>query len=883
MRQDLSAERFLDGHPAADELSAFARGDALTSERMEAIEAHLHECEACQHVVSDVTPDQFMQAVWQYGRDQRTSDVRMVEGYQLLEQLGEGGAGVVYRARQPALDREVALKLLKSGIAASDVELKRWRRECRALATLNHPHIVKIFDAGEQRGTPFLAMELVEGKTLSQFLQAGPLAAKDAACLVRQLAAAIEFAHQQGVVHRDLKPGNVLLPSGTDVAATASDDGNELAPRAVWGDAKIADFGLSCWINEDGHSQTGDALGTPSYMAPEQVVGQHAKIGPHTDVYGLGAILYECLTGRPPFRGASAVETMQLVVSREPLSIARLRSQVPADLEAICLRCLEKQPARRYATAGALQEDLTAFLEGRPVTAKRPGPPRRAYLWFCRNRGAAAFLVFAILALGAGVGALLWHQKTLFDERALAHRHYSEARATIRDMLNTAQSHSSFDIPKLNEMSLRQAEQALALFERLAAEENTSQSQLELARVRMTLGTLAVTLGQLDRGAQQLQLAADTFRTLKDHEPESRALISDLVTAQIRLAVVRRGAEAVTLLNQVAPICESLVALDPTDPSSLNLMAWLHHSLGNARFKNDQLREARADYQASIDWRERALQVSPESKPTRTSLAESRLNLAQCSAQLGETVASREQFRSGIAVLDAALVDSPPDLALLTSRGVAYLNLSNVAAAIDGAAAAVKSCDEGLRSARAAYDAEPHNLVARDTLFRLLGNRGMYRMQADQAAPAVADWREAIELATDPESQEYCRTMLIRCLTVDGQYSVAEQEADAGSQTIQTPLNRFRLAAAWGNLSDATREQDPVRAARCATRCLTAVRALVTSSTAKELAELQAEFESLDDFRALRELTSIEERRSWFSGAPTSHNAPSDQSHDQHD
>ncbi len=361
MRPDLSSAHLVDGHPDPADLRAFARGDTLTLTQTQIIESHLDECTACQDVVRDVAPDPFMQVLLQFGEAQQASPAerRIVEGYHLIERLGEGGAGVVYRARQPSLDRDVALKLLKAGIAASDVELKRWRRECRALAALNHPHIVKIYDAGEQAGTPFLAMELVEGKTLAQHLQAGPLTAADAAGLVGQLAAAVEFAHQHGVIHRDLKPGNILIqspPEGIEAHSSWNriGDGTAVARHAICGHPKIADFGLSRFIHEQGQTQTGDALGTPSYMAPEQVRGRQDEVGPPTDVYGLGAILYECLTGQPPFRGASAVETMQLVVSHDPLSISRWRSQVPADLEAICFRCLEKQASRRFATAGAL-------------------------------------------------------------------------------------------------------------------------------------------------------------------------------------------------------------------------------------------------------------------------------------------------------------------------------------------------------------------------------------------------------------------------------------------------------------------------------------------------------------------------------------------------
>ncbi len=323
--------------------------------------------------------------------------------------------------------------------------------------------------------------------------------------------------------------------------------------------------------------------------------------------------------------------------------------------------------------------------------------------------------------------------------------------------------------------------------------------------------------------------------------------------------------QALSLLEQTQSLCELLVAADERDPAALNQMAWLHHSLANAHFKRKQITEARVEYQRAIEWRERAMQIAPELQQIRTSLAESQLNLAQCSVQLGETAASREQFRSAIAVLDEALAQGNSDLTLSTSRGVAYLNLSNVDAAIDGAATAVESCNEGIESVRAVYNVEPSNLVVRDTLFRLLGNRGMYRMQSEQAAPAVADWREAIQLATDPASREYCQTMLIRCLTLDRQFEAAEQEAESCRGAMTSAQNRFRLAAAWGNLSEATREHDAELSTRCGERCLAETRTLVTVGSTAEIAVYQPLIESLPDFRAVRESTHADERSSWFA------------------
>jgi serine/threonine-protein kinase len=273
-----------------------------------------------------------------------------VAGYEIVGTLGRGGMGVVYKARQTKLDRLVALKMVLTQGAASPAERRRFRAEAEATARLSHPNIVQIHELGEHDGCPYFALELVEGGSLADRLDGTPLPARRAAELVLVLAGAVRHAHERGVLHRDLKPANVLL--GAD------------------GTPKIADFGVARRLDVDGgQTQTGAVVGTPSYMAPEQAEGRVHDLGPATDVYALGAILYECLTGRPPFKGPSVLETLEQVRTHEPARPAALQPRLPRDLETICLKCLEKDPRHRYASAEALAEDLRRFLEGEPITA----------------------------------------------------------------------------------------------------------------------------------------------------------------------------------------------------------------------------------------------------------------------------------------------------------------------------------------------------------------------------------------------------------------------------------------------------------------------------------------------------------------------------------
>ena len=311
-----------------------------------------------------------------------------IAGYALGEVVGRGGMGIVFKARHLRLDRTVAVKMMLNGGFAGPSELARFRREAQALAALQHPHIVQVHDVGEADGQPYFAMEYVDGGDLARKLGGVPQPARDAAALTVLLADAVEAAHRGGIVHRDLKPSNVLLTAG--------------------GTPKVTDFGLARRLDAAaGLSLTGARVGTPGYMAPEQVAG-HARVsGAATDVYSLGAILYEMLTGRPPFRAESTAETERQVLAEEPAPASGLNSKVPRDLETICLKCLQKDPKRRYPAARDLGEDLGRFLRGEPIQARPVGPAERAGKWI-RRHPARAVTSFGGLALAAALLAGGW-------------------------------------------------------------------------------------------------------------------------------------------------------------------------------------------------------------------------------------------------------------------------------------------------------------------------------------------------------------------------------------------------------------------------------------------------------------------------------------------
>jgi WD40 repeat protein/serine/threonine protein kinase len=337
-----------------------------------------------------------------------------VQGYEILSELGRGGMGVVYLARQVDLNRVVALKMILSGAYAGPEARARFRAEAEAAARLQHPGIVSLYAVGEQEGRPYCVMEYVPGGSLAQSLAGTPRPARWAAALVESLARAVQYAHDHRIVHRDLKPANILLVSGGVVSGEWSGSGaattTHHSPLIT---PKIADFGLAKQLNGAdspavAETPSGEILGTPSYMAPEQAEGKRQAISPAVDIYALGAILYELLTGRPPFRGASALETLEQVRSQEPVSPSRLQPRLPRDLVTICLKALAKAPARRYPRAGDLADDLRRFLEGRPIHARPVSVREKWWRWCRRNPGVAVLAAAVVLLVLGGFAGVTW-------------------------------------------------------------------------------------------------------------------------------------------------------------------------------------------------------------------------------------------------------------------------------------------------------------------------------------------------------------------------------------------------------------------------------------------------------------------------------------------
>jgi WD40 repeat protein/tetratricopeptide (TPR) repeat protein len=364
-------------------------------------------------------------------------DAALIPGYEILAELGRGGMGVVYKARQVALNRLVALKMILAGPHAAGQALTRFKAEAEVIAKLHHANIVQIYDIGEHDGRPYFSLELVEGGSLAQRLAGHPQPPDAAAGLVEVLARAVHLAHEAGIVHRDLKPANILLQTDARPSAppgSARSVSRSAAPAVTaFGTPKITDFGLAKNLSgtQLGQTHTGSIMGTPSYMSPEQAAGDVKEIGPPTDIYALGAILYELLTGRPPFRADTPLNTIMEVVRGDPVPPRRLQRKVPRDLETVCLKCLEKPPAKRYPSALHLADDLHRYLEGLPITARPAGPGERLVKWARRRPTLAALVATVVLAGATLVAGGVWAYAAVTRRAAEAEAARAEAQAQV--------------------------------------------------------------------------------------------------------------------------------------------------------------------------------------------------------------------------------------------------------------------------------------------------------------------------------------------------------------------------------------------------------------------------------------------------------------------
>ena len=419
--------------------------------------------------------------------------------YELLEEIGRGGQGVVYRAHQKSLNRTVALKVIGLGPWATEAHLKRFRREAEAVASLDHPFIVPIHEVGERDGCCYFSMNFIEGGQLDEVVRGAPMSIRPAVELIAKVARTVQYAHEHGILHRDIKPGNILLDTK--------------------GEPHLTDFGLARLVEaESTVTRTLDVMGTPSYMAPEQAAGNNAAVSKATDVYGLGAVLYELLTGHPPFTGGTTFETVRLVLDTEPRQPRLLNPKVDRDLSTICLKCLEKDPKRRYSSALALAEDLEHWLKHEPIRAKRSGFFTHTRKWM-RRKPAIAALNAALVALATAIAWNVWESELFRSapEKSIAVLPFENLS---RDPDNVYFADGVQDEILTNLARIAD----LKVISRTSAMQYQSGVARNLRKIAQQLGVANVVEGSVQRAGNRVRVNAQLVDARTDRPPMGRDL-----------------------------------------------------------------------------------------------------------------------------------------------------------------------------------------------------------------------------------------------------------------------------------------------------------------------------------------------------------------------
>ena len=597
-------------------------------------------------------------------------------GYEILGELGRGGMGVVYKARQRSLNRLVALKVILGGPLASDEDKARFRIEAEAAARLHHPNIVQVYDVGEHAGFSYMALELIEGQTLRQWQNGQPVEPRHAARLISALARAIHHAHEQGIVHRDMKPANVLLapvttahpdlgagsaamPTATSaiVARSMSGFGASHAPLAFT--PKVTDFGLAKALeNGQDLTVTGVACGTPNYMAPEQVRG--LALSPAVDVYGLGAVLYELLAGRPPFVGTDAPALMNLILKTEPPGVRKFAPAVPHDLAVIVAKCLEKDPARRYPSAREAADDLDRFLAGKPITARPIGTPERAVRWVKRNPIPAAFLFLS--TIGCAVTGTL--------ALALA-RSGSEQRAA-RDSADVAREEADRQRFAAESASAKLA----AALQDVSAQKQTAEREKQAAEAAS-----ARAKGEEARATKQQQAAEDARTRAEDNLRVARDVICRSMRELSRHPRFEdddfRNTRTI-FLDQVRKFRDTVAEHAPETREWLDDLSDVSHFLGFLEYVNKNHDRAAEEYKTAARAAGRWSALEPTSTEPRTRQSYSLVNAGNALVNARRYDDAAQTYQDAARLIDGVLADVPTNEAVHHQANEIYGQLANV-------------------------------------------------------------------------------------------------------------------------------------------------------------------------------------------------------------
>jgi tetratricopeptide (TPR) repeat protein len=715
--------------------------------------------------------------------DEAVSSVA-VPGYEMLEVLGKGGMGVVYKARQVSLGRLVALKMILHGGHAGREERRRFRAEAEAVARLQHPNIVQVYEVGESQGLPYFSLEYCGGGSLADRLDGTPWQASPAAELVQKLSRAMVAAHAAGIVHRDLKPANVLLTAD--------------------GTPKVTDFGLAKRLDQEGRTQTGAIVGTPSYMAPEQASGEKS-VGPGADVYALGAILYELLTGRPPFKAATPLDTVQQVVHDEPVPVRRLQPKVPRDLQTVCHKCLEKDPRKRFSSAEALAEDLRRFGAGEPVAARPVGTVGRVARWARRRPAVAALLgLVALLAIG-GVGGILWaYGETVREKKrtegALAAE--SQARQRTRAALDDMSSQVIADWltqrTQLEPVQRAFLEKALAHYEAFAAESgNTQEVRKSVADAHLRIGHLRDKLGQHAEAEAAYRRAQELCASLVADFPTVPQYRQDLATSHVSLGLLwsnmGRLKEAQAAYTDALDIRKRLADDFPTVPQYRQDLAISHSNIGSLLSETGHAKEAEAVYRDILDIRKQLVADFPTVPDYRDELAGSHYNLGNLLSKMGRAKEAETAYRETLEIRRRLVADCPTVPGYRRYLALGHVNLGLLLVDMGRPKEAEAAYTEALSLQKGLTADFPSVPIYRRDLAISYNNLGVLLKTLGRTSEAEAAYRDALAIRK-PLAADFPLVPLYRQELASSYNNLGLLLADTGRLKEAEPAYREALA-----------------------------------------------------------------------------------------
>lgn len=621
--------------------------------------------------------------------------------YVLLELLGRGGMGSVYRARQTVAQREVAIKVAELGSygpATRELISARFQKEARAAASLSHDHSVPVYDVGEIDDQPYYAMRLVEGGDLGDRSKAEPLEPRLAARYLLGVTRCMEVAHSRGLLHRDIKPQNMMVDRATD--------------RAM-----LTDFGLARFVEDDaGMTQTGQVLGTPSFMPPEQIRDSR-QIDARADIYSLGSSLYQLLTGRPPFKAADLPETLRQVLHQEPVPPRSLNQELDRDLDTICLKCLEKEPQSRYQTAEELAADLESYLHGEPIAARPVGPVRRWIKWSRRNRGLAAATSAAVLGLVAALLASLIGLVVVKRQSRINFETQVASVDGLHDVYTLVAEDPMLDTPGLAPLRQSLQMEALRIYAGLAElfAENPA-AQAELAVAQAEIGTLRANLGMADDETEtQFQAALDTADKLPTEVQDTDRLLAARSNALVGLAKLAREAgqveQALEYTQQATDIRQRWVSLYPQDVEAVRKLANAHMNQGMLRALQGDLDQSLSLQQQAQEER-RALEVEFEQHPRLLrDMAQAEFNLAFAALRQGDVDTVLQRLEQSHSWFEELVRITPADARMWERFAQVRLKLADFVGESNVNEDRVRSEQlvvEALRDVQALLETHPH-------------------------------------------------------------------------------------------------------------------------------------------------------------------------------